>query len=192
MPLYLEEVVGLGPAATGRWLAILPLVALFLAPVAGRLSDRLGTRPFMTAGLALAAAGLAALAMLGPAPSDLRITLGLLLVGVGLGLFVVTNSSALLGHVPPSQLGAASGMQATMRNLGIAGGSAVTAAVLASRFSAHGGGTLGAGMLPAAGRGAFALASRDLYLALALVALAAIGLAARYGGAPRRSDLATH
>lgn len=191
MPLYLEEVLGLGPATTGQWLAILPLAALGLAPLAGRLSDRVGTRPFMAAGLALTACGMAALALLGTAPSATRVAIALTLVGVGLGLFVVTNTSALLGHVPPARLGAASGMQATMRNLGIAGGSAVATAVLASRFTAHGGGTLGAGMLPAGERAAFALASRDLYAALTFAAIGALALAIRFGGGQRRDAHAT-
>jgi len=178
MPLYLEEVLGLDAGRTGRWMAVLPLTALVLAPVAGRASDRAGSRVFTVGGLLIVTAGLVVLGSLGPAPGAARLFLGLLGVGFGLGLFTVANSSALLGSVPPDRLGLASGLQATSRNLGIAAGSALVVAVVASRYGAHGGpGALAAGAIPAAARPAFALASRDAYGLFAILALAGTVLA---------------
>jgi EmrB/QacA subfamily drug resistance transporter len=178
MPLYLEEVLGLDAGRTGRWMAVLPLTALILAPVAGRATDRTGSRGFTVGGLLVVAAGLTVLGRLGIAPGSGRLLAGLFAVGVGLGLFTVANSSALLGSVPPEHLGLASGLQATSRNLGIAAGSALVIAVVASRYAAHGGaGALAAGAIPPAARSAFALATRDAYGLLAGLAVAGAGLA---------------
>jgi EmrB/QacA subfamily drug resistance transporter len=180
MPLYLEEVLGLDAGATGRWLAVVPLAALVLAPLAGRWADRVGSRPFTTGGLVVVAAGLAALAGLGMSPGPGHLFAGLLLVGCGLGLFTVANSSALMGTVPARHLGTASGLQAVSRNLGIATGSALTAALATSRFIAHGGPeTLTAGTLTPLLVRAFALATRDTFAGLAVLALIGAGLAWR-------------
>jgi hypothetical protein len=100
---------------------------------------------------------------------------GLITLGVGLGLFTVPNASALLSAAPPGLLGLASGLQATMRNLGIAGGTALLAAAIASRYTAHGGIRLEHEHLV---RDAFAAASRDVYRMLAGVASFAVLLIA--------------
>jgi MFS family permease len=60
---------------------------------------------------------------------------GAILLGVGLGFFTVPNASAVMGAVPTSQLGTASGLQGTMRNLGIASGTAAAAAATATLYT---------------------------------------------------------
>jgi EmrB/QacA subfamily drug resistance transporter len=179
MPLYLEEVQGFDAARSGRWLAIMPLAALVAAPLAGRWADQWGSRRLTSLGLLIAAAGLALLTRISVAPAPLLIAGGMLLVGVGLGLFTVPNASAVMSAVPRERLGLAAGLQATMRNLGISGGAAAAAAIMASRYRAHGGGQL----RTSGGQGfdglAFAQASQDLYLALTGLALLALIIAGR-------------
>lgn len=176
VPLYLEEVLGFDAQRTGLWVTILPLAALLLAPVAGRMADRSGARVLTAVGLAATAAGLAVL-------SGLRTTMswalpaGLLLVGAGQGLFAVPNASSLLSLVPHAQLGIASGLQGTTRNLGLSTGAAFATAVLASRYLAHAGRVLEGGRGPV-DRLAFVGASHDAFVALALVAAAGAALAA--------------
>jgi EmrB/QacA subfamily drug resistance transporter len=181
LPLYFEEVLGFDAARSGRWLAIMPLLGLALAPLSGRWSDRFGPRPLLLAGTLLMAVGFAVLSRLGATPTGhlpAAVLGGMILIGIGMGIFSVPNSSAVMGSVPPDRLGLASGLQATMRNLGIASGAAAMAAIVASRFAAHGG-----GLLAASARGgatdpaAFALATRDAYLAMSAVALAGVALA---------------
>jgi EmrB/QacA subfamily drug resistance transporter len=191
LPLYLEEVLRFDAARSGRWLAVLPLLSLFLAPAAGRWSDRIGTRRLSVAGMALAAAGFAVLSQVGTSPHPGHILGGMALIGAGIGIFTVPNSSAAMGSVPPEKLGLASGLQATMRNLGIAGGAAVMAAIVASRFAAHGGDTLAASAHGAATNPlAFALATRDAYLAMAAVAALAALLSMLQSEGPRRGTQA--
>jgi MFS family permease len=190
MPLYLEEVLGFNAARSGRWLTVLPLTALVFAPLAGRWSDRWGTRRIAMLGMALTIPGLLLLARVGATPGPAHLLGGLALMGAGLGLFTVPNASALFGAARGSELGLASGLQSTMRNLGIAAGAAVTAAMVASRYAAHGGGRLAGGYEPVE-RAAFALATRDFYLLLAVIAVLAVALitrqreSGRAPGAPR-------
>jgi EmrB/QacA subfamily drug resistance transporter len=176
LPLHLEEGFGWDAARAGRWLALVPVVALFTAPFSGRLADRVGTRLPAAAGLALSAAGCLLLATLGLEPQPWRLTLGLSLVGFGMGLFAVPNSSALLGAVPATHLGMAAGLQATLRNLGVTAGVALAAAFVASRYATQAGRILEiAG--PGIDRTAFAQSSAELFRLLALVAVVAAALA---------------
>jgi EmrB/QacA subfamily drug resistance transporter len=187
LPLYFEEVLGFDPAKSGRWLAVMPALGLLLAPLAGRWSDRFGPRPLSVGGTLLMFAGFAVMSQAGVAAPVGHIPgavlAGMVLIGVGMGIFSVPNSSAVMGSVPADRLGLASGLQATMRNLGIAGGAGAMAAIVASRFAAHGG-----GLLAASARGgaqdptAFTLATRDAFLVMALVALGAAALSLRQGG----------
>ena len=180
LPLYLEEVLHFDASHSGRWLAVMPLTALFVTPVAGRWSDRTGARPLSVVGLLLTAGGFAVMAQLGTTPHPGHIMGGMAMIGAGLGLFTSPNSSAVMGSVPPDQLGLASGLQATMRNLGIAGGAAAMAAIVSSRFAAHGGGVLGASANGGAAHPMeFALATHDAYLVMAALAAAAAVLALR-------------
>jgi len=188
LPLYLEEVLHFDAGRSGRWLAVLPLLSLVLAPLAGRWSDRMGTRALSVAGMLLAAGGFVVMSQVGVTPHPWHILGGMALIGAGVGIFTVPNSSAAMGSVPPERLGLASGLQATMRNLGIATGAAAMAAIVASRFAAHGGGTLAALHGGATHALAFAQATRDAYLAMAAVALGAAALSLRQAGGRGRVD----
>lgn len=175
LPLYLEEMWGFDAARTGRWLAVLPLVGLSMAPVSGRWADRFGPRSVSMLGMVVAAIALVVFSRLAVEPRLPLLLAGMVLFGIGLGLFTVPNASALLSSAPPGMLGLASGLQATMRNLGIAGGTAAMTAMLASGYAGHGGGRLEHDRLVPS---AFALASRDAYVVLAGLALVAVFLIA--------------
>lgn len=191
MPLFLEEVLGFDAARSGRWMATMPVSALICAPLAGRIADRFGTRGLSSLGMLVTAVGLSILSGLRIGPDLVRVLSGMALVGIGQGLFAVPNASALIALVPGDLLGFASGLQATMRNLGSASGAAVTAAMVASRYALHGGGRLIPGHALGASTAAFALATRDTYFTLGLVAVLAAVLAWRVpeGSARRASGI---
>jgi MFS family permease len=105
---------------TPLWAGIymIPLtVGFFISgPLAGRLADRYGPRPFATAGLigsGLALLGLQALPMNFSYP---LFALLLLLVGLSLGLFAAPNTSAVMNSLPANQRGAGGGMLNTFQN----------------------------------------------------------------------------
>ena len=176
MPLVLEETGGFTPARSGAWLSLLPLAALLCAPVAGRLADRLGARTLTTAGLLLTAIGLWILSQLGAMPAGLRLAAGLVLVGVGLGLFSVPNASAVMSLVPYDRVGVASGLQGTTRNLGLTAGIALTGAMVTARYHGHAGTMLRLGSPGGVDHMAFVLATREAFQALAAIALLSAGL----------------
>ncbi len=179
MPLVLEESAGLTAAQSGAWLAVLPGAALFCAPVAGRLADRLGTRTLTVSGMAITVAGLFLLSRLGVMPMGAPLVIGLALVGIGQGLFAVPNASALLSLVPPERLGVASGLQGTTRSLGIASGVALAGALLTARYLTHSGVELHLGTHGGLDRGSFVAATHEVFTLLTVLAAGATGLAWR-------------
>jgi MFS family permease len=188
MPMYLEEVLHFDTQKSGMWNAILPLFALFCAPLAGRLSDRIGARVLTTLGMALACAGFVILAGLGVDTPPWHLFAGLGVMGAGLGLFSVPNASALLSLVPREQLGIASGLQGTTRNLGFSSGIALMGVLVASGYRAHTGHAMAGTGAPVSPVG-FAAATHDAYLVMAVIAVVATLLAAvQDRKAPVRKD----
>lgn len=118
LSLYLQYVQGLSPRTAGAVLVAQPLMMALFSPVAGRLSDRHGSRTIATAGMALTCIGLLLLTPLG-AETRLRYIIGCnLMLGFGFALFSSPNMSAIMGAVPKRQYGLASGSVSTMRLLG--------------------------------------------------------------------------
>jgi MFS family permease len=116
--LYLQLVKGLTPLQAG--IAILPfdLALLLVGPLSGRLSDRYGTMPFTTAGLAVVSASLVLLATVTPVTPYSLLVVYLIVGGAGMGLFMSPNMSSVMGSVPPHRRGVASGLRATFFNVG--------------------------------------------------------------------------
>lgn len=178
LPLYLEEVLGFDAQKSGVWNMILPLAALIFAPTAGRLSDKVGVRVLTTIGMAMTAIGFYVLADVGVTPATSHLMVGLALIGAGQGLFSVPNASALLSLVPRDQLGIASGLQGTTRNLGFTSGATLIGALMTIRYLARSGRVLAAGARSAVDRAAFAGATHDAYMVMAGIAVVATLLAA--------------
>ena len=111
-------------AETPLWAGIfmLPLTVGFLiaGPLSGMLSDRFGSRGLATSGAATCAATFIGLALL-PVDFPYPVFAALLAVmGAATGMFASPNSSSIMGSVPPSERGVASGMRATFQNSGTA------------------------------------------------------------------------
>ena len=115
---------GYSYADTPFWAGIylLPLTVAFLAtgPISGHLSDRFGSRVFATAGMLVFGASFIGLMLLPVNFSYWAFALLILVNGIGVGMFAAPNSSSIMGSVPPSQRGAASGMRSTFQNSGTA------------------------------------------------------------------------
>ena len=91
--LYLQLVKGFAPLQAGISIIPFDLTMLLVAPISGRLSDRYGTRPFATAGLAVFSASLLALSTLSPGTQYPTLLAILLVGGTGMGLFNSPNMS---------------------------------------------------------------------------------------------------
>lgn len=139
MPYYLQNVRQYSPLTTGLLLAVVPAAVATVAPWAGSLSDRFGTRPLAAIGLGILVVGYAA-------ASTLRIDTGVpgyilrfVPLGLGIGFFQSPNNSAIMGAVPRERLGVASGLLSLTRTLGQTVGTAVVAALWAAQVAAHSG-----------------------------------------------------
>ncbi len=124
--------VGLGYGALGAGLRLLPWTGtlFFVAPVAGALVDRFGERPFLVAGLALQAAGLAWIALIaGPGMDYIELVPALMIAGCGVSMALPAAQNAAVNAVPESAIGKASGINSTLRELGGVFGIAVAVAV---------------------------------------------------------------
>ena len=159
---YFQTVQGSSPLEAG--LRILPWTAMpiLIAPIAGLLSDRIGGRPIMAAGLALQATGLAWIgAILTTTLPYSSIVIPFALSGIGMAMYFAPVANVVLSSVRPDEEGQASGANNAIRELGGVFGVAVLAAV----FSHYGGYQTPAsfvhGVTPA------------LYLGAALVAIGA-------------------
>lgn len=134
MPFYLERVLGYSPVRAGLLLTTVPLTLSLVAPISGWLSDRIGCRELCSAGLAISCLGLILLATLGPHSTPPGIVLRLFVLGLGMGMFQAPNNSCVMGSVERGILGIAAGTLATMRNLGMVLGIAITSTVFSERF----------------------------------------------------------
>ena len=137
MPFYLVQVLGYAPRAAGLMLIPQPLTMSVVAPLSGWLSDRIGSRLLSTAGLSIACLALLSIGTLHAESTYPEIAGRLALLGLGIGLFNSPNNSALISSVPPAMIGVASGMLASMRNLGMVVGTAVAGAVWTGRTAFH-------------------------------------------------------
>ncbi|MFI9153747.1 DHA2 family efflux MFS transporter permease subunit [Streptomyces sp. NPDC053367] len=133
---YMQGVLGYSPTEAG--LRMLPWTGMpmLVAPVAGILSDRIGGRPVVAAGLFLQAAGLAYLASVATADASYASQLpGLTLSGIGMALFFAPASALVMASVSAKEQGIASGANNALREVG----GALGIAVMSSIFSAQGG-----------------------------------------------------
>jgi EmrB/QacA subfamily drug resistance transporter len=119
MPFYLEKVLNYSPALTGSLLTPIPLAMAFVAPFAGHISDKYGSRIMTASGMLVSAFACFALLFLG-VHSHLAVMVGeLVLLGVGMGMFTPPNNSAIMGAAPKEKLGLAGGVLNMMRSLGL-------------------------------------------------------------------------
>ena len=160
---FFQVAQGYSPLEAG--LRTLPWTAMpiFVAPIAGILSDRIGSRPLMAAGLALQASGLAWLALVtAPDVAYALIVPGFVMAGTGMALVFAPAANAVLSAVRPQEAGQASGATNTIREVG----GVLGVAVLATVFTQSGG--MGSpqafvdGLLPAVWVGAAVLAAGAL------------------------------
>lgn len=118
-------------SALGAGLSLVPLFAplAVLAPLAGRLTSRIGPRLPIVGGLTLAAAGLALLLAADPRSGYLVLLPAFLLWGVGIGVLTPAVVAAAIAAVPKQREGLASAVNNTARQAAGAIGIAVAGAI---------------------------------------------------------------
>jgi EmrB/QacA subfamily drug resistance transporter len=133
---FLQDVLRNTPLQAGLKLLAWTGASLVVAPLAGYLSERIGSRPFMAAGLALQATALGWLALIASADTSyLSMVVPMVLAGSGMSLVFAPAANAVLAAVRAHEAGQASGATNAIRELG----GVLGIAVLATIFTAHGG-----------------------------------------------------
>jgi EmrB/QacA subfamily drug resistance transporter len=119
MSQFLQAGLGYGPLGAG--LRLLPWTAtlFFVAPVAGKLVDRFGERPFLVVGPLLQAAGMGWVALIADAGMSYgELIAPLMVAGVGISMTFPAAQNSVVSSVPEEAIGKAAGTNSTMRELG--------------------------------------------------------------------------
>ncbi len=128
-PYYFQNVRGMTPAMSGLLYMPMPLATMIVAPISGSFSDRHDSRTIGAAGMAVMAGALGMLVFVGDKTPDAYIAVAMALAGVGSGMFQSPNNSAIMGSAPAEHRGSASGTLATVRNVGMVLGVALSGAI---------------------------------------------------------------
>jgi len=133
LTIYMQGVRDFSPLETGLRFLPLTVLSFVVAPISGRLSQRVPIRILVGVGLGLVGVGLLSMHGLA-ADSDISALLpGFLLAGVGIGLTNPSIGQAAIAVVPPAKAGMGSGINTTFRQVGIATGVASLGAVFQSQ-----------------------------------------------------------
>ena len=133
MSLYVQEILGYSPVQTGAIFLPMTVLIILVAPIAGRLSDRIGSRWLMAGGLTLVAGSLVLFSRLGLDSGFWDLVPGLVAGGVGMAITMTPMTAAAMSAVPVAKAGVSSGVLNTFRQVGGALGIAVMGAILTSR-----------------------------------------------------------
>jgi EmrB/QacA subfamily drug resistance transporter len=118
MALYMQNILGYSPLEAGLRFLPSTVVIIFAAPIAGRLSDRIGPRPLMAVGLTLAAIALFWQSRVTVDTTYADLLASFSLMGLGIGLTMSPMSTAAMNAVSPEKAGAASGILSMFRMVG--------------------------------------------------------------------------
>ena len=127
--IFLVSVLGYSELKAALALTIMPVIALVIAPNAGRLNDRIGPRFPAALGAGLFAVGLVLLAQLGGNTSLVDVMWRAAFIGAGMGFAMPTLSAASMASLPPQVRGVGSGALNTLRQVGFTIGVALLVAI---------------------------------------------------------------
>ncbi|MCL4321774.1 MAG: MFS transporter [Deltaproteobacteria bacterium] len=119
MPFYLEDLLHYNAVVTGSILTPIPLSMAIIAPFAGAISDKVGSRIMTTLGMFICAIATLLLSFLGSSVNLYFLIFEFIILGIGMGIFTPPNNSAIMLSAPPERLGVAGGILNMMRALGL-------------------------------------------------------------------------
>jgi EmrB/QacA subfamily drug resistance transporter len=135
LPFFLQNILEFSPSKIGMLIFPVAFTVMVVAPLGGRVSDRVGVKIPATLGLTLTSLTIFSFTFLGSPASDYPILWRQVCLGIGIGLFNPANNSAIIGSLPKERIGLASGFLALSRNLGMVIGVAFAEMVIALRRS---------------------------------------------------------
>ena len=135
MSLYVQQILGYSPVKAGAIFLPMTVLIIVLAPPAGKLSDRVGSRWLMTTGMSLLGISLLIFSRLGLSSGFTALLPGLVVGGLGMAITMTPMTAAAIGSVPVAKSGVGSAVLNTFRQVGGALGIAVMGAIMTSHQS---------------------------------------------------------
>jgi EmrB/QacA subfamily drug resistance transporter len=133
LSLFVQNVLGYSATQAGASFLPMTMLIVLVAPIAGRISDRVGSRWLMGTGMTLVAASLVAFARLDASSSYWAILPGMVLGGFGMALAMSPTTAAAMGSVPVDKAGVGSAVLNSMRQVGGSLGIAIMGAIVAAQ-----------------------------------------------------------
>jgi EmrB/QacA subfamily drug resistance transporter len=138
-PIYMQTFRGWSPIQAGAALLPWTVMIVIFAPIAGKLSDRVGSRWLIAGGMATVAVCCLLLSTVTVHSSFWHMLPAFILGGLGMSFVMTPMSAAVMGAAPVTKAGVASGVLNTFRQVGVALGIAVMGAIVADRAATRGG-----------------------------------------------------
>jgi len=135
-PIYMQTLRGWSPIQSGAALLPWTLLIVIFAPIAGKLSDRIGSRWLISGGMATVALCCLELSTVTVDSSFWHMLPGFVLGGLGMAFVMTPMSAAVMSAAPVDKAGVASGVLNTFRQVGVALGIAITGAIITNREAA--------------------------------------------------------
>jgi MFS family permease len=135
-PIYMQTFRGWSPIQAGAALLPWTLMIVIFAPIAGKLSDRVGSRWLIAGGMTVVATCCLLLSTINLHSSFWDLLPAFILGGLGMSFVMTPMSAAAMGAAPVDKAGVASGVLNTFRQVGVALGIAITGAIVADRAAA--------------------------------------------------------
>ncbi len=129
LPFCLEELYRLNPSNSGLLMTVNPICLAITAPLAGTLSDKVGSRKILSLSLFITTASFLIFSTLQTQFEPTKIIIALALLGIGMGMFGSPNNSSIFSSVPKEKAGYVGGFISTVRNLSFAFGTAGSVSV---------------------------------------------------------------
>jgi EmrB/QacA subfamily drug resistance transporter len=134
--LYVQNVLGYSPMQAGATFLPMTMCIIFVAPVAGRLADRVGPRALMVPGLALVTVSLILFSVQDASSTFWTLLPALFIGGVGMAMSMAPTTTAAMHAVPVDKAGVGAAVINSMRQVGGSIGLALIGAIVATQVSA--------------------------------------------------------
>jgi MFS family permease len=143
MPFFMEEVLHFSAQSSGLYMATIPAIMFVISPISGWWSDRIGSRGMVLAGTIIISSCLLWMSGyigggLSAFSTSFALILNLGVVGFAMAVFQSPNNNSIMSVVPKAELGTASAMVATIRNLGMVAGTSFATGVFTWRQNVDG------------------------------------------------------
>jgi EmrB/QacA subfamily drug resistance transporter len=130
--LYMQNILHYSPVKAGATFLPMTILIILIAPIAGRFSDRVGSRWMMGGGMLLVSGSLAIFSRLGLRGTFWDLLPGLIIGGIGMALVMTPTTAAAMGSVEVDKAGVGSAVLNSMRQVGGALGIAIMGAIVAA------------------------------------------------------------